>query len=438
MQRSIIKELLKWKDRADRMPLLLRGARQVGKTYVIEQFGKTYFDDLISINLELQPALKSCFDTLQPELIIQAIEIETQKSIVAGKTLLFIDEIQECPAAIEALRYFKEKHPDLHVIAAGSLLEFVLNDTNFGLPVGRIEFLFLYPLNFSEFLLALGDEKLCEYLSCVQLTDKIPESIHQKALERLKLYFVLGGMPAVVQSYIDSNDLLRCQQLQAFILNTYRGDFGKYANAVNQQYCQRLFEKAPNLIAKKFKYVNVDPTVQSRDLKKAVTALRLAGVITPIYLSQATGLPLNASISEKDFKLLFLDVGLVKYASRIDAGILSREDVLMINNGAIAEQFVGQELITHQPSFDHAALFYWHKMQNKGSAEVDYIIQYKNHIIPLEVKAGKSGRLKSLQIFMQEKNSPVGVKISQDTFGYDGKVLSLPLYMIAELSRLLD
>jgi hypothetical protein len=438
MKRSIINELIRWKGRADRMPLLLRGARQVGKTYIVEQFGKAYFDDLISINLELQPALKSCFDTLQPDLIIQALEIETQKSIVAGKTLLFIDEIQECPAAIEALRYFKEKHPDLHVIAAGSLLEFVLNDADFSLPVGRVEFLFLYPLNFSEFLLALGDEKLCEYLSRVQLADKIPESIHHKALERLKLYFVLGGMPAVVQSYIDSNDLLRCQQLQAFILNTYRGDFGKYASAVNQQHCQRLFEKAPNLIAKKFKYVDVDPTVQSRDLKKAVTALRLAGVVTPIYLSQATGLPLNASINEKDFKLLFLDVGLVKYASRIDASILLHDNLLLINNGAIAEQFVGQELITHQPSFDYAALFYWHREQNKGSAEVDYIIQHKNHIIPLEVKAGKSGRLKSLQIFMQEKNSPLGVKISQDVFSYDGKVLSLPLYMIAELSRLLD
>jgi uncharacterized protein len=438
MKRVIINELVKWKDRADRMPLLLRGARQVGKTYIIEHFGKAYFEDMISINLELQPRLKSCFNTLQPNLIIQALEIEAQKSIVAGKTLLFIDEIQECPAAIEALRYFKEKHPDLHLIAAGSLLECVLNDADFSLPVGRVEFLFLYPLSFSEFLLALGDEKLCEYLSHVQLMDKIPESIHNKAIERLKLYFVLGGMPAVVQSYIDNNDLLRCQQLQSFVLNTYRGDFGKYAHVVNPKYCQRVFEKAPNLIAKKFKYVDVDPDVQSRELKKAVTALRLAGIITPVFLSKTTGLPLNASINEKDFKLLFLDVGLVKYASRIDASLLLREDVLLINNGAIAEQFVGQELIAHQPSFDHAALFYWHKEQSQGSAEIDYLIQYKNHIIPLEVKAGKSGRLKSLQIFMHEKNNPIGIKISQDIFYYDGKILSLPLYMIADLSRLLD
>lgn len=437
MKRTIQKELLKWKNRADRMPLLLRGARQVGKTYAIEQFGKAYFEEMVSINLELQPRLKSCFDTLQPHLIIQAIEIEIQASIVAGKTLLFIDEIQECPAAIEALRYFKEKLPDLHVIAAGSLLEFVLNDGNFNLPVGRIEFLFLYPLSFSEFLSALREDKLCEYLSQVQLSGKIPESIHRKALEKLKLYLILGGMPAVVQSYLDNGDLLRCQQLQSFVLNTYRGDFGKYATVVNPQYCQRVFEKAPNLVAKKFKYVDVDPAVQSRELKKAVTAMRLAGVITPIYLSKATGLPLNATINEKDFKLLFLDVGLVKYASRIDAGLLLRENILLINNGAIAEQFVGQELIAYQPSFDHAALFYWHKEQKQGSAEIDYIIQHKNYIIPLEVKAGKSGRLKSLQIFMQEKNSPIGIKISQDAFGYDGKILSLPLYMIAELLRLL-
>jgi predicted AAA+ superfamily ATPase len=438
MKRTLINELVKWKNQVNRMPLLLRGARQVGKTYLIEHFGKTYFDDMVNINLELQPRLKSCFDTLQPDLIIQTLEIETQKSIISGKTLLFIDEIQECPTAIEALRYFKEKYPDLHVIAAGSLLEFVLNEANFSFPVGRIEFLFLYPLSFSEFLLALGDKKLCEYLSHIQLTDSIPESIHDKAIERLKLYFVLGGMPAVVQSYIDNNDLLRCQQLQAFILNTYRGDFGKYAHIVNPPYCQRVFEKAPLLIAKKFKYVDVDPDIQSRELKKAVTALRLAGIITPIFMSKATGLPLNASINEKDFKLLFLDIGLVKYASRIDAEILLREDVLLINNGAIAEQFVGQELIAHQPSFDHAALFYWHKEQSKGSAEIDYLMQHKNHIIPLEVKAGKSGRLKSLQVFMHEKNSHIGIKISQDIFNYNGKILSLPLYMIAELQRLLN
>lgn len=438
MKRSILTDLVAWKDRPDRMPLLLRGARQVGKTYTVEHFGKTHFNETVSINLELQPSLKACFNNLRPDLIIQAIEIETQKSIVPGQTLFFIDEIQECPAAIEALRYFKEKYPTLHVIAAGSLLEFVLNDTDFSLPVGRIEFLFLYPLSFSEFLLALGDQKLCEYLSQVQLTTKIPESIHQKALEKLKLYLLLGGMPAVIQSYIDTGDLLRCQQLQAFILNTYRGDFGKYTHIVNQQYCQRVFEKAPYLIAKKFKYVDVDPTVQSRELKKAVTALRLAGVITPVYLSRATGLPLNAAINEKDFKLLFLDVGLVKYASRIDASTLLREDVLLINNGAIAEQFVGQELIAHQPSFDHAELFYWHKEQNKGSAEIDYIIQHKNYTVPLEVKAGKTGRLKSLQLFIQEKNSPIGIKLSQDVFEWHGKALSLPLYMISELSRLLD
>jgi len=437
MKRDILRDLIKWKDRAERMPLLLRGARQVGKTYLIEYFGKTYFDNIVTINLELQPRLKSCFNNLQPASIIQAIEIETQQSIAAGKTLLFIDEIQECPAAIEALRYFKEKHPELHVIAAGSLLEFVLNNADFSLPVGRIEFLFLYPLNFLEFLVALGDEQLCKYFTRVQLTEKIPESIHFKALERLKLYFLLGGMPAVVQSYIDNADLLRCQQLQAFILNTYRGDFGKYAKLVNPQYCQRVFEKAPSLVAKKFKYVDVDPTVQSRELKKAVTALRFAGVITPVYLSKATGLPLNASINEKDFKLLFLDLGLMKYASHIDASTLLREDLLLVNNGAIAEQFVGQELIAHQPSFDHAALFYWHKEQNKGSAEVDYLIQHAQYIIPLEVKAGKSGRLKSLQIFMQEKNSPIGIKTSQDIFEYHNKILSLPLYMLAEMSRLL-
>jgi len=419
------------------MPLLLRGARQVGKTYLIEYFGERHFHNTLTINLELQPELKSCFSSLKPELVIQAIEVVTEQTIVPGETLLFIDEIQECPAAIKVLRYFKEQYPQLHVIAAGSLLEFTLNGDDFSMPVGRIEFLFLYPLTFSEFLIALGDEKLSTYLSHIELTDKIPEAIHQKALERLKLYFILGGMPAVVSSYVNSRDLQRCQELQAFVLNTYRNDFGKYANIATQQHCRRVFEKAPNLIAKRFKYIDIDPDVQSRELKKAVTVLRLAGIIFPVYLSKATGLPLNASINEKDFKLLFLDVGLVKYAGRIDASVLLNENLLLVNNGAVAEQFVGQELIALQPSFDHAALYYWHKEQSKGSAEIDYLMQCQGRIVPIEVKAGKSGRLKSLHTFMREKDSAIGVKISQDEFHFNDNILSLPLYMIAELSRLL-
>jgi len=438
MIRNIIKQLVTWKEQPDRMPLMLRGARQVGKSYIIEHFGKNHFNNIVIINFELQPELKSCFNSLKPQQIIQTIEAATGETVTPGETLLFIDEIQEHPIAIEALRYFKEQLPQLHVVAAGSLLEFVLNDSKFSLPVGRVEFLFLYPLSFSEFLIALGENKLCEYLASVNLTDRISEAIHLKALERLKLYFILGGMPAVVNSYIQSQDLQRCQALQAFVLNTYRGDFGKYASAANQQHCQRVFEKTPQLIAKRFKYVDVDPAVQSRELKKAVTLLRLAGVISPVHQSQATGLPLNASINEKDFKLLFLDTGLVKYVSRIEASQLLNEDLLLVNNGAIAEQFVGQELIAHQPNFDHAELYYWHKEQSKGSAEVDYIIQHNSNIIPIEVKAGKSGRLKSLHIFMQEKNSPIGVKTSQAEFDFDGKVLSLPLYMMSELKRLLN
>lgn len=437
MKRSIIKQLVKWKNRHDRMPLLLRGARQVGKTYVVEQFGKECFTHFLTLNIELQPEMKSCFNSLEPEAILLAIEVLLKQKIIPGETLLFIDEIQGCPKAIEALRYFKEKVPALHVIAAGSLLEFVLNDHQFSMPVGRVEFLFLYPLSFSEFLLATGDENLEQYLTTVGIQDKIPEAIHQKALASLKLYFILGGMPAVIDSYIHAQDILRCQELQAFVLNTYRNDFGKYASAANQKHCQRVFNKAPYLVAKRFKYVDVDPDVQSRELKKAVAALRLAGIIMPVYLSKATGLPLNTSVSEKDFKLLFLDTGLVKYVSKIDAELLLNKDLLLVNDGAMAEQFVGQELIAHQPSFDHAELFYWHKEQRLGSAEIDYILQFKDKIIPIEVKAGKSGRLKSLHIFINEKSSPIGVKISQDIFGFDGKLLSLPLYMISELPRLL-
>ena len=198
------------------------------KTHLVEFFfGKTHFTNIVTINLELQPELSSCFNTLQPKPIIQSIEIATQKTITPGDTLLFIDEIQEYPKAIEALRYFKEQYPQLHVIATGSLLELVLRDSEFSMPVGRVEFLFLYPLTFSEFLEALGENKLVEYLASLQLNDNIPDFIHQQALKQLKLYCILGGMPAVISSYLENNDLQRSQTLQAFILNTYRNDFGK-------------------------------------------------------------------------------------------------------------------------------------------------------------------------------------------------------------------
>lgn len=438
MRRQIYHHLVEWKKSPARMPLLVRGARQIGKTYVIETFAKAEFEDYLIINFEIQPEYKPCFSTLDPKVILERIEFIAKKNITSGITLLFLDEIQECPAAIQALRYFKEQYQTLHVISAGSLLEFTLNEAEFRMPVGRVEFLYMYPLNFNEFLDALGYKKLIEHLSRADITSGIDSVAHEQLLKHLKLFFVLGGMPAVVQAYINGESLRRCQGVQAFLLNTYRNDFGKYASQANQQHCRRLFEKAPGLIAQHFKYSDVDPDVQSRSLKTALHLLIQAGLLFPIYETQANALPLNATINEKKFKLLFVDIGLVNFNTQLNADILIQDDLLLLNDGALTEQFVGQELIATQPNFHEPALYFWQQNQRNDSAEVDYIIQHHNHILPIEVKAGKTGRLRSLHAFLNKHNGSLGIKISQESLGFDGKVLSLPLYMISELGRILN
>lgn len=435
MYRMLTEKLLRWQTASNRMPLILRGARQTGKTHLIEQFAKQHFARATTINFEEMPRFKACFTELNPEGILQQITAITRQELPSGESLLFLDEIQECPRAIQALRYFKESYPQLHVIAAGSLLEFALNGAEFRMPVGRIEFLHLYPLSFIEFLQALGYEQLLQMIQTIHIGQTIPLALHQQLLELVNLYLFLGGMPAVIQSYLDDQNFLRCQQLQAFLLNTYRNDFGKYASLANQKHCQRLFAKAPALLSKQFKYVDIDPDVQSRSLKAALQLLIQAEILLPVYATQANTLPLNATINEKTFKLLFLDVGLANHANQIDISLL--QNTQLLNRGAITEQFVGQELLVYESSYEDASLYFWKRDQRGATAEVDYIVRFGEEIIPIEVKSGKAGTLRSLRQFVQEHQNKFAIKISQDPFTWNGQLLSLPLYMVSEWQRLI-
>lgn len=437
MRRLLIAELVKWKNRTSRMPLLIRGARQIGKTYVVDQFGQQYFSRYVNINFELHPEYKACFETLQVDKIIQQLSIMTGLSIIPGQTLLFLDEIQECPAAIQALRYFKEQLPELHVIGAGSLLEFALSQAQFRMPVGRVEFLYLYPMNFTEFLFAVGEDKLVEFLKNVKLTDTIPTAIHHHCLEQVRLYTLLGGMPAVIKSYLLEQDIQRVQSLQIQLLATYRNDFGKYASLNAQIYCQAIFNKMPELVAKHFKYVDIDPTLDGRALKNALNLLIKAGIISPVKMTKAQGLPLNANINEKKFKLLFLDLGLVKAAGKLSADVLMKSDLLDIRGGVLAEQYVGQQLLTLPLCYTEAELFYWQRDVRGSQAEVDYILMHQEHMIPLEVKAGSTGRLRSLQMFVEEKQAPFGIKVSTSVLKVDKKIIHLPIYLLSEVERLM-
>ncbi len=435
MFRMVENDLIAWKDHPNRKPLLIRGARQVGKSFVVEKVGKAHFENLVTINFEFEPRFSICFQTLDPFKIIRAIEAIFAQSIIPGSTLLFLDEIQECPNAILALRYFKEKMPELHVIAAGSLLEFALNSSEFRKPVGRVQSLYMKPCSFNEFLMACGDHKLLEYLSNVNISTGVDQAIHEVALEKCREYFVLGGMPEVVNYYVNQKKYLGCEVIQGTILEYYERDFPKYKEKINLHLLQKIYMKVPALIGKRLKYSKIDPDIQARDQKPALAALTNAGLIYPIYHTSAVGLPLNATLNEKKFKILFLDLGLLEHATRVDMHTLLSEDLILINQGALAEQFVGQELLAHSKNYEKPELYYWEK--DKSQAEVDYVMHFEGHIFPIEVKSGTTGRLKSIRVFMDEKKIKIGIRISPQTLSSHDGILSVPLYMISELPRLL-
>ncbi len=438
MKRTLSTALIDWKNRENRAPLILRGARQVGKTYLIEDFAKHHFDTSVTLNFETESFLSPCFSTLDPQKIIQTLSLAKQQEIIPGKTLLFLDEIQNCPSAIVALRYFKEKMPALHIVAAGSLLEFTLQNEEISMPVGRVEFLFLYPLSFSEFLIAIGHEPLKTHLQEVSFVNPLQDILHQQLLGLIKNYFFLGGMPAVVSEYINHKNGLACQRIQNNLLLSYQYDFGKYAPLSKHKYLQSLFDRTPFLVANTFKYNSIDPEYRSREIKEAIQLLVNAGVIYVVYDSSASGLPLRAQVNEKKFKLLFLDLGLMQRSLRLDSMALQTSNELtLINAGQLTEQFVGQEFLAYQDPSLPAHLYYWNREKKSSMAEVDYVIALQNKIYPIEVKAGKTGRLKSLQIFMQEKESNIGIKISQEPLSFKNNILSIPFYLISELPRLI-
>lgn len=435
MKRNIENKLIKWKNQAERYPLIIRGARQVGKSYLIESFGGENFQNLVTVNFELQPNLKQCFTLMEPQEIINKLQVLLNTKIEEETTLLFLDEVQECPAAISSLRYFKEKAPRLAVIAAGSLLEFALRSADFKMPVGRVHFLYLEPLSFAEFLEASGNSQLRQYLLNLALADKTDDAIHEKLVELVRRYMILGGMPAVLNEYF-RGDMANCQNIQNALIQTYRSDFGKYAGFAQHKYLLKLMEAVPRLVGQRVKYVKIDPEARSRDLKTAVELLTMAGIIKIIYYSKASGIPLGAEISEKKFRFNFLDVGLMQNTCGLSAELAVENDLLQINSGAVAEQFVGQELRAYSDKYQPSQLFFWARDKKGSLAEIDFVISVGSEIFPVEVKAGKAGRLKSMRLFIQEKRARFGIRISQEKLSYYDNLLSIPLYLIEQLPRL--
>jgi predicted AAA+ superfamily ATPase len=438
MRRDLESELIRWKTAVKHIPLLIRGARQVGKTHLVTTFGQSHFENIFTINFEKEPAYKAVFDTLNPDEILNRLYLQSGKKLMPGKCLLFLDEIQECTEALKALRYFKEDKPEMHVIAAGSLLEFALNNENMRMPVGRVESLFLKPLSFAEYLSALGLQHLREYINQANLKTGIESVVHEELCKHLRNYFFTGGMPDVVNEYIESKDLERVRVAQLNLLQTYRDDFGKYAQKTKHENMQMVLKKAPALLGEKFSYSRINPDARAREIKEALGYLMDAGLIYKVHHTHASGLPLSALMNEKNFKILFLDIGLVNAASQLSPELFLQEDLLLLNRGLQAEQFSGQELLAYRKPYTQSELFYWDREKPSSTAEVDYVINVDDRIIPIEVKAGKTGSLRSLQLFLNEKKYDFGVRLSLKPLEFNNRVLSVPLYMISEISRLVS
>lgn len=432
MKRDVYKILVQWKAELNRRPLIIRGARQVGKTYVVRRFGQAEFENYIELNFEKKPEYKEIFTSIDPVEIIEKILLFTQLKINAGNTLLFLDEIQDCPAAIMSLRYFFEEIPRLHVIAAGSLVEFTLNSENFRMPVGRVQYLYMFPLSYGEFLDAMGEAALRKYINNKADLQKLPDALHMRLLDYVRKFFILGGMPAVLNEYCLSRDIEKCQRIQRSIVDTYIDDFGKYAKKVKHKYLRKVFYAVPKMVGQKFVYANVDNSIKSRELKQAVELLEMAGVIVRIKSTSGAGIPLEASAKENYFKALFLDVGLMHAMNHIYGETARAKDFTDIFKGAVSEQFVGQQLMAYQSAYTKPALYYWTRDARNSTAEIDYLIVKNEKVIPVEVKSGATGHMKSMHMFIDTFKSGLGIKISQASFDMDSKnhILSIPFYSI--------
>lgn len=407
----------------------------MGKSYLVEYFGKTYFDNLVVVDFERRPDLKRCFLTREPIEILKQIEIALQQKIEAGKTLLFLDEIQECPDALVSLRYFRELMPELHVIAAGSLMEFLLHDERYSFPVGRVEFLYLRPLSFVEYLTAAAPLVAERILSLSLSTPLLPIE-HEELLKWVRSYLFVGGMPAAAQAYLSNASFLESQKVHHRILQAYESDFGKYATQAQHKYLQMVFQRTPPLVGQILKYNRIDKEARSRGLKSAIDLLSHAGLINRVLATTASGLPLHAHVREQRFKLLFLDIGLLQTACQVNAQDFWEKEVLLINEGMLAEQLVGQEILANSEPYQNRPLLFWEREEG-GQAEVDFVITVDSQIIPVEVKAGSTGHLRSLQSFLTIKKAPLGVRISEYPLSFHNNILSIPLYLTHLIPQLI-
>lgn len=439
LDRSAYKSLLEWKKNPNRKVLLIRGARQVGKTYLVRKLAKE-FKRYIEINLLEQENLKSIFTrgNLEANKILESIGAYFGESIIDGETLIFFDEIQNCPEAITALRFLFEKRPNLHIIATGSLLEFALEDTtSFG--VGRIEYLYLYPLNFREFLIAENEELLLEQIRKASYKNPLINPLHIKSLSLLKTFLQIGGLPEIVSTYSSTKDLNICFKLLSNLLISYEDDFSKYRKRLSIEALSETFRSTALQAGKKFVYSHAYRDAKVHTVRNAIELIIKAGIIHKVYHSSANGIPLGSEVDFNKFKTIPLDIGIFNKLCGLNISELVTLDPLqLINKGVLAEIYTGLEILHNKDNSSKAQLNYWHREAKSSNAEVDYVIEHNNRIIPIEVKSSSKGSMHSMHQFLKEKNLDIGIRISTENFNKFDKIEVIPLYAVMEIERVIN
>ncbi|MCP3875475.1 MAG: ATP-binding protein [Desulfobacteraceae bacterium] len=430
MERIYQKQLIDWKESSRRKPLVIRGARQVGKTWLVDNVLAPQFESYVKIDLEKQRDLHIHFEnSLEPLSILSYLELSAGQRIIPNKTLLFFDEIQACPRAIMALRYFYEELPSLHVVAAGSALEFAFGEIS--VPVGRIQYLHMYPMTFYEYLLAIGKKPMAE--SLLIHPSKVDAGIQKMILSALRDYFFIGGMPECVKTKRDTDSMLETFKVQSEIIESFKDDFSKYKPSVDPLCLNAVFLNTAKSVGEQIKYTRLNHGHSGQTNRKAFELLEKARIINKITSTDPSGLPLGASANHKKFKASVLDIGLLQRLCQVPVELeLQHQDLLAMFRGRLAEQFVAQELLVWLDS----QLFYWSRDARSSSAEVDYLFTAKGRIYPIEVKSGKGGSLRSLHLMLDKYPD-----IQKGLVFYNGEYKSLteqkleflPLYSIASL-----
>ncbi|NLZ82185.1 MAG: ATP-binding protein [Clostridiales bacterium] len=425
MKRKLEDKLLEWKNKGSkRMPLILNGARQVGKTYTLRGFGSINYKNVVYVNLETNLLVSSYFsDNINPERIIQYLEAYSNQKIVPEETLIILDEIQSCERALTSLKYFCEDTPEYHIVAAGSLLGVAINREKYSYPVGKVDTITLYPFDFEEFLWAMNESRLCdEIYYCYNEITPMPEALHQKAIDLYRMYLIIGGMPASINEYLDTEKLLSVPDVQNKILNDYLADMSKYSSHSESVKIRACYESIPAQLAKenkKFQYKIVQKGGTASIFGASIDWLNYAGIILKCQRIEHAFEPIAVYSDLSSFKLYMGDVGLLTMKSGLShQTILSGEKNLFM--GSVAENYIAQTLASKEYN-----LYYW---TSKNTAELDFVLQLGRDIIGVEVKKETHTRSKSLGVFVDKYNPSYSIRFSNNNFGFANNIKSIPLY----------